>query len=177
LARRRQLRRISCFGHAMSLNIRITPPDHPQVLELIAELDNYLAKLYEPEANHILDVEALKHPSVTFLGAWDGDHVVACGAARVMPGEPATGGHAYGEIKRMFVKPIRRGERIAQRLLDALESELKRQGISRALLETGDAQSEALMLYGRCGYGVRDAFGGYPDNGLSVFMEKRWTTA
>ena len=65
----------------MSLNIRITPPDHPQVLDLIAQLDAYLAKLYEPEANHILDVEALKHPSVTFLGAWDGDVVVGCGAA------------------------------------------------------------------------------------------------
>jgi putative acetyltransferase len=161
----------------MSLNIRTTPPDHPQVLALIAQLDAYLATLYEPEANHILDVEALKHPSVTFLGAWDGDAVVGCGAVRVMPGEADTGGQRYGEVKRMFVAPARRGERIAQRLLDALEADLRRQGVALALLETGDAQSEALKLYGRCGYAPRGPFGGYPDNGLSVFMEKRWTTA
>lgn len=161
----------------MSLNIRTTPPDHPQVLALIEQLDAYLATLYEPEANHILDVEALKHPSVTFLGAWDGDVVVGCGAVRAMAGEPETAGEPYGEIKRMFVSPARRGERIAQALLDALESGLRRQGIARALLETGDAQAEALRLYGRCGYAPRGPFGGYPDNGLSVFMEKRWTTA
>jgi putative acetyltransferase len=161
----------------MSLNIRTTPPDHPQVLALIEQLDAYLATLYEPEANHILDVEALKHPSVTFLGAWDGDVVVGCGAVREMAGEPETAGEPYGEIKRMFVSPARRGERIAQQLLDALESGLRRQGIARALLETGAAQAEALRLYGRCGYAPRGPFGGYPDNGLSVFMEKRWTTA
>jgi len=161
----------------MSLNIRTTPPDHPQVLALIEQLDAYLASLYEPEDNHILDLEALKHASVTFLGAWDGGTVVGCGAVRVMPGEPGTDGQAYGEIKRMFVSPARRGQRIAQQLLDALEGELKRRGIDRALLETGDAQAEALRLYTRRGYAVRGAFGGYPDNGLSVFMEKRWTTA
>lgn len=161
----------------MSLQIRITPPDHPQVLALIEQLDAYLATLYAPEDNHILDVEALMHPSVTFLGAWDGASLVGCGAVRVMDAEPDTSGQPYGEIKRMFVAPARRGERIAQRLLDALEAELQRRGIARALLETGDAQAEALKLYGRCGYAPRAAFGGYPDNGLSVFLEKRWTTA
>jgi putative acetyltransferase len=161
----------------MSLEIRTTPPDHPQVLALIEQLDAYLASLYEPEDNYILDAEALKHPSVTFLGAWEGDLIIGCGAVREMPGEAGTGDVPYGEIKRMFVSPARRGERIAQRLLAALEDALKARGVDRALLETGDAQAEALRLYGRSGYAVRGAFGGYPDNGLSVFMEKRWTTA
>jgi len=157
---------------AMSLDIRTTPPDHPQVQALIEQLDAYLATLYAPEDNYLLDVEALKHPAVTFLGAWDGDAIVACGAARVMDGEPETDGEAYGEIKRMFVAPARRGQRIAERVLQALEGELQRRGVRRALLETGDAQAEALRLYARCGYTSRAAFGGYPDNGLSVFLEK-----
>jgi putative acetyltransferase len=75
------------------------------------------------------------------------------------------------------VRPARRGERIAQSLLHALEGALRRQAIDRALLETGRDLSEALRLYGRCGYETRGSFAGYPDNGLSVFMEKRWTTA
>src|SRR4029077_5469039 len=99
-------------------------------------LDAYLATLYAPEDNYLLDIEALKHPSVTFLGAWDGESVVGCGAVRVMPGEADTQAQPYGESKRMFVLPARRGERIARTLLDALEDALRRQDIDRALLET-----------------------------------------
>jgi putative acetyltransferase len=161
----------------MPIAIRPTPPDHPQVRALIAELDAYLATLYAPEDNYLLDIEALQHPAVSFLGAWDGESVVGCGAVRVMAGESETDGARYGEIKRMYVQPARRGERIAQSLLGALEGELRRQDVGRALLETGRDQAEALRLYTRCGYAPRGAFGGYPDNGLSVFMEKRWTTA
>jgi len=45
-------------------------------------------------------------------------------------------------------------------------------GIDRALLETGAAQAAAVRLYERSGYRRRAAFGGYPDNGLSLFFEK-----
>jgi len=162
----------------MTLAIRPTPPDHPQVQALIAELDAYLASLYEPEDVYILDLAGLMLPTVTFLGAWDGDQIVGCGAVRVMPAEPRTDGRPYGEIKRMFVSPARRGQRIGQQVLDALERELRQRGIDRALLETGPPQVEALKLYARCGYVPRAAFGEYPDNAAaSVFMEKRWTPA
>jgi putative acetyltransferase len=160
---------------AADIAIRPTPPDHPQVLALLAELDAYLASLYEPEANHILGVEALKSPDVTFLGAWRGDEVVGCGAVRTMPPEPETGDRPYGEIKRMYVLPSQRGQRIAARLIDALEAALKSRGLDRALLETGEDQTEAVRLYTRVGYVPRGPFGGYPDNGLSLFMEKRWS--
>jgi putative acetyltransferase len=160
---------------AADIAIRPTPPDHPQVLALLAALDAYLASLYEPEANHILGVEALKSPEVTFLAAWRGDEVVGCGAVRTMVAEPETDGCAYGEIKRMFVLPQQRGQRIAARLIEALEAALRVKGIERALLETGSDQTEAVRLYARMGYLPRGPFGGYPDNGLSLFMEKRWS--
>jgi putative acetyltransferase len=161
----------------MTLAIRPTPPDHPQVLALIAELDAYLAALYDPEDVYIVDLAGLMEPSVTFLGAWSGDVLVGCGAVRLMPAEPGTDGQPYGEIKRMFVSPARRGERIGQQVLDALELDLQQRGIGRALLETGPPQVEALRLYARCGYARRAAFGGYPDKATaSVFMEKRWKT-
>lgn len=162
----------------MTVIIRPTPPDHPQVLALIAELDAYLASLYAAEHVYILDLAGLMAPSVAFLGAWDGDVLVGCGAVRLMDAEPATDGQPYGEIKRMMVSPARRGERIGERILDALERWVHECGIDRALLETGPPQVEAIRLYTRCGYEVRGAFGGYPDDtGASVFMEKRWTTA
>ena len=57
--------------------------------------------------------------------------------------------------------------------VEALEAALRGRGIDRVLLETGEDQVEAVRLYERCGYARRGAFGGYPDNGLSLFYEKR----
>lgn len=153
--------------------IRPERPDHPQVVTMLAELDAYLATLYEPEANHILDVQALLAADIDFLVADNGARIIGCGATRRMPGEPDTANEAYGEIKRMFVHPAARGQRIAQRVLGALEARLKASGVTLALLETGKDQHEAVRLYERCGYNLREAFGGYPDNGLSLFYEKR----
>jgi putative acetyltransferase len=97
---------------------------------------------------------------------------VGTGAARVMAGEPATVGRAYGEIKRMYVDPAERGQRIGAQVLDTLEQQLAAEGVRLALLETGAEQAAAVRLYQRRGYRPRAAFGGYPDNGLSVFYEK-----
>ena len=54
-----------------------------------------------------------------------------------------------------------------------LEASMREQGFALARLETGAEQTAAVRLYERCGYVRRAAFGGYPDNGLSLFFEKR----
>lgn len=152
--------------------IRAERADHTQVVALLDALDRYLGSLYAPEANHILGIEALLAPEVSLLAAWQGDRVVGCGAVRRMPAEPETDDQPYAEIKRMYVLPECRGQRIAERLLRALEDEASNQDLTQALLETGRDQTEAVRLYERCGYRQRGAFGGYPDNGLSLFMAK-----
>ena len=155
-----------------SIVIRPERPDHPQVRELLRQLDAYLSALYEPEDNHILAEQALLAPEVSFLVAAQDDRIVGCGAVRRMPAELETGQRPYGEVKRMMVDPGLRGQRIGARLLQSLEALLRGDGIRLALLETGAQQSEAVRLYERGGYRRRAAFGGYPDNGLSVFYEK-----
>jgi putative acetyltransferase len=152
--------------------IRRERPDQPEVVALLAALDGYLMSLYPPEANHILDVQALLGADVAFFVARDGEQAVGTAAYRRMPGEADTGGLAYGEIKRMYVDPAQRGHRLGVRLLGALEEGLLADGCRLALLETGRHQHEAVALYERCGYRLRPAFGGYPDNGLSVFYGK-----
>jgi putative acetyltransferase len=153
--------------------IRPERADHPQVTALLGALDRYLGELYAPDANHILSIDELLAPEVSFFAAWQGDRIVGTGAVRCMPGGPQTDGAPYGEVKRMYVDPARRGERIAQRVLQTLEDELRQRGIALALLETGESQREAVRLYERCGYRRRGPFAGYPDNGLSLFFEKR----
>lgn len=147
-------------------------PDQPEVVALLTSLDDYLATLYPPEANHILSVQELLAPEVSFYVARAGQTLVGTGACRRMPAEPATGGQAYGEIKRMYVAPAVRGQRVGARLLAALEDRLRREGYRQALLETGEEQVEAVRLYLRAGYAPRTAFADYPDNGLSVFYGK-----
>jgi len=153
--------------------IRRESPDQPQVLALLDALDRYLESLYPPEANHILGVQALLAPEVSFFVAREGGQVVGTGAVRRVAGEPATDGVPYGEVKRMMVDPARRGRGIGLRMLQALEQSLRENSLTLALLETGRDQAEAVRLYERCGYHRRAAFGGYPDNGLSAFYGKR----
>jgi putative acetyltransferase len=155
-------------------DITIQPerPDRPEVRAMLAALDAYLARLYPPEANHILDVSALLDESITFLTARRAGLLVGCGAVRRLAGEPATAGAPYGEIKRMYVGPAERGAGVASRLLAQLEATLREDGLTLSLLETGRDQTEAVRLYEGAGYARRAAFGGYPDNGLSLFMGK-----
>ncbi len=155
-----------------TLVIRRESPDQTDVRAALGSLDAYLASLYPAEANHILGVQALLEPAVRFFVARAGAELVGTGAVRCMPGEPATGGQAYGEIKRMYVAPAHRGRRVGARLLDALEQELRAERFGLALLETGRDQHEAVRLYERAGYLPRGPFGGYPDNGLSAFYAK-----
>jgi len=54
---------------------------------------------------------------------------------------------------------------------------LKAQGISLALMETGEELVQAVRMYRAAGYVERKEFGEYADNGSSLFLEKRWTTA
>jgi putative acetyltransferase len=156
-----------------TIEIHAERPDHPQAMAALNALDAYLGSLYEPEANHILSVQELLAPEVGFFVARQGDRIVGTAAVRRMPGEPHTHAVAYGEIKRMYVDPSLRGQGVGVRLLQALEAHMRAQGLTLALLETGRDQHEAVRLYERGGYTQRGAFGGYPDNGLSLFYEKR----
>jgi putative acetyltransferase len=158
----------------MSLDIVIRPEraDHPQVVVALAALDDYLRALYPPEANHILSTEELLAPDVSFFAAWQGDRVIGTGAVRQRAGELGTGAKAYGEVKRMYVDPTLRGRRVGARLVEALEASMRARGLTLALLETGRDQHQAVRLYERCGYHQRGPFGGYPDNGLSLFLAK-----
>ncbi len=158
----------------MNAVVEIKPEraDHPEVVALLDALDRYLGELYEPEANHILSVSELLAPQVSFFVARRGHSIVGTGAVRCMPGEADTNGQPYGEVKRMYVDPSMRGQRIGERLLQTLEGSLRERGVALALLETGRDQREAVRLYERCGYARRSAFGGYAENGLSLFMSK-----
>jgi len=147
------------------MDIKLESPNQPEVVALIDLLDAYQLSLYPPESVYALDMNSLLQPNVLFAVARDAEGVaVGCGAIVVTP--------QFGEVKRMFVHPSARGQGVAQRLLGMLETQALARGCRHFMLETGPSQPEAIGLYQRLGYSVRGPYGGYPDDPLSVFMEK-----
>jgi putative acetyltransferase len=151
------------------MHISFETPDQPDVRALVQELDTYLYSLYPAENVYALDIASLLHPSVLFAVARDdAGAALGCGAIVVT----RENGAQYGELKRMYVRPQARGRGLARRLVDTLEARAAQLGCGKFVLETGPAQAEALLLYGRLGYRPCGPFGDYPEHPLSVFMQK-----
>ena len=149
-----------------TLTIRVEPPDQPDVLRMIEALDAQMTALYPPESNHLLDIASLSDPAVSFLVVRDGGEVVGCGALLRAPG-------GWGEVKRMYVQPDRRGRGIGRRVLAELEVLAREARLPLLRLETGIHNGDALALYRQAGFMEREPFGDYKPDPLSVFMEKR----
>jgi len=147
------------------LTLYVDDPASPEARKLIEELDRYHEGLYPPQSNHLLSVEALSEPNVTFITARVDGRVVGCGAFVNHGG--------YAEIKRMFVSPEFRGRKIGRRILEELEARAGQARIAEAMLETGIHQHEAIQCYLRAGYQRCEPFGAYAEDPLSVFMRKR----
>jgi putative acetyltransferase len=148
------------------MHVALEFPRQQEVVALIAELDAYQDTLYPAEARYALDLDSLAQPNVLFGVARDDEgRAVGCGAIVL--------GAAYGEVKRMYVRPEARGQGAARHILDTLESEALARGCGSFMLETGPYQPDALAFYGRQGYVRCGPFGDYPEHPLSVFMHKR----
>lgn len=134
---------------------------------LIRALNMELSGRYPEEgANHFrLDPEEVDEGRGAFFIAYAGGKPVACGAVRRIDADTA-------EIKRMYVEPHVRGQGIGRRVLTVLETEARRLGVRRLVLETGERQHEAVALYERAGFVRVPRFGEYIDSPLSVCMGK-----
>lgn len=147
----------------------VIAPENPRqddVAAAIAALDTFHNGMYPPEANHILDLDALCGPDVNFLVARRGGEVLGIGALWLREDE------GFGEVKRMFVKAEARGLGLGHKLLATIESLARGQGLTKLMLETGTLNTDALKLYARAGFTKRGPFADYPDHPASVFMEK-----
>lgn len=147
------------------MTIAFETPDQPDVHALIAELDEYLYALYPAESVYALDIRSLLQPNIRFAVARDDSGgAIGCAAVVLTP--------AYGEIKRMYVRPEARGSGAAGRLIRLLEQTAIVAGCPEMVLEAGPTQPEALAFYARSGFRQCGPYGNYPDDPYSVFMRK-----
>ncbi len=142
-------------------------PKVPAIAALIAQLDAYQSSLYPAASNHFDSLDELAGAHAHFVAAYDGSRLLGCGAVKY-----ARGDCCYGEIKRVFVRTEARGQGVSKEIMANLEAHARRRGVDALRLETGIHQAEAISLYARLGYKRRAPFGDYPDDPLSVFMEK-----
>ena len=123
---------------------------------LIGALNAELSAMYsEPGANHFgLDPTEVSGRRGAFLVVSYNGTAVGCGAVRLIT--PDT-----GELKRMYMAPSVRGKGLAKQLVTALETEARRLGAKRLVLETGVRQHAALALYRGAGFHPIPLYGEY----------------
>lgn len=153
----------------MAVEIAAETPLQDDVRAMVAELNAYMIPLTPREFQFQLTVEQMADPSVTMLMARD-----EAGAPVGMASLKDHGG-GLGEVKRMFTRPAVRGRRVGSQLLRRIEALARDKGISRLVLETGEAPGfePAWRVYERGGFTVCGAVLDYPDSGFSRFYEKK----
>jgi putative acetyltransferase len=145
----------------------ITPerPDSADAIALITELEAHLEPLYPRESRHGYSVEKLIEQAVAFFVLRDDDVPAGCGGIQLF-------GTAYGELKRMYVRPSFRGLGFGTLLLNHLADYARARGVGLLRLETGIHQAAAIRLYERMGFQRIPPFGAYVEDPLSLFYEK-----
>ncbi|WP_102958315.1 GNAT family N-acetyltransferase [Mangrovicella endophytica] len=152
----------------MALAIGIETPLQDDVRAMVAALNDYLIPLTPREFQFQLTVEQMSDPSVTVLVARS-ESGRPVGMASLKVHERGT-----GEVKRMFTLPEVRGQRVGSQLLTQVEQLARERGLTRLVLETGEAPGfePAWRVYERGGFSACSAVLDYPDSGYSRFYEK-----
>ncbi len=140
-------------------------PDDASFIQMVAELDAYLADYNGPDHEFYAgfnNLDSLQGAVVAMIE----DQPVGCGAFRRREAES-------GEVKRMYVHPAHRGNGIARQVLQEIEAWAREQGIATLQLETGVFMQDARLLYESNGYQYIPNYPPYVGLEASVCMEKR----
>jgi putative acetyltransferase len=151
----------------MIINIIEVQPDSIDALQLIGELDDHLlSHPYPPQSRHAFSVDKLLRERVVFFVTYLDGALAGCGGLKMFEGD-------YAEVKRMFVRPVHRGKGLGKAMLNHLADYARNNGVNLLRLETGIYEVEAIKLYEGWGFYRRTPFGGYVEDPLSVYLEKR----
>lgn len=141
----------------MEIVLAAVRPDSPDGLTALRAYAGELARRWPERApaptwsEEFLadDPLALTPPAGVFVVAKRADRVVGCGGLRLAGADVPPGA---GEIKRMWVDAVVRGQGLGSRLLAHLTELAREAGLRRLVLDTADDLLEARALYVREGF-------------------------
>jgi len=144
---------------------RTTGDSGPEIAALLATHVAFCRASSPPESTHVLDLDALRAPGITFWSAWDGASLLGCSALKEL--DPT-----HGEVKSMHTAARHRGRGVGLALLRHMVGEARSRSYRRLSLETGSmaAFASARALYARFGFVECAPFGDYRLDPNSVFM-------
>lgn len=136
---------------------------HPDAITLNEQVQAYYRQVYGGGDPTLVTPEQFEPPHGLYVVGYDGDgRPVASGAWRAVDTDPYGSGvlrDGDAELKRMYVVPDVRGRGHARTVLAELERTASAAGRARVVLETGDAQPDAIALYLSSGYAAIGRFG------------------
>jgi putative acetyltransferase len=166
----------------MTIEIRLDDLTSDATQTLIAAHLSGMHESSPPESVHALDVDSLRHPSVTFWSAWIGARQQTGGVGRSPIEDGTIAGigalksldHERGELKSMRVADSFRGTGVGRALLRHIVAEARERGMTSLWLETGSTPdfAPAQRLYESEGFVVCGPFEGYSCDPFSLFMTR-----
>ncbi len=150
-----------------AMEIRIDDLEGPEIIGLLEEHVRRMQATSPPESCHVLDLESLKKPAITFWSVWEDGKLAGCGALKEIDS-------THAEIKSMRTADefLRRG--IASILLGHIFDVARSRGYRRLSLETGSMKEfdASRALYRKFGFSECGPFEDYVEDPNSVFMTK-----
>ncbi|HYE30810.1 MAG TPA: GNAT family N-acetyltransferase [Methylomirabilota bacterium] len=139
----------------------------PAIGRLLEEHRRGLAAVSPPESMHVLDLDALRQPCITFWSVWHEGELVGCGALKELDAQ-------HGEIKSMRTASGHLRKGVASCVLQHIINEAKRRGYQRLNLETGSSRdfAAAHALYRKFGFHECGPFGDYRLDPNSIFLTR-----
>jgi putative acetyltransferase len=150
------------------MRIELDDVTRPEVLALLEEHLRDMYRITPPDRVFAFDASQLRAPDVTFWSAWEGEVLLGCGALKEL--SPTA-----GEVKSMRTSAAHRRRGAGRVVLQHILAVARQRGYRELYLETGTQPefAPAHTLYESAGFDRCGPFGGYADNGTSVFMHLR----
>jgi len=151
---------------AVTLGLEDVRLDDPIVSALTSASVEEMDARYggEPGSGPTPLVREFLPPDGAFVLARIDGRPAGCGGISRLDAETA-------EVRRMYVAPAARGRGVAKAILERLLDAARELGYTRARLETGNRQPEALGLYRRAGFEPVPCWGPFVDDPRSLCFE------
>jgi putative acetyltransferase len=150
----------------MTLTFHSGDLDSTDVQELLALHFEQMRGTSPPDACHVLPIDGLRDPKVTFWSARDGA-LMAVGALKELSPD-------HGEIKSMRTAPTALGRGVGRKLLNHILAEARSRAYRRLSLETGNTEefAAALRLYESEGFVSCGPFADYEHTPFTRFYTR-----